>query len=255
MSMVLLRLSHPRAELSAYLDSQLDPAARARVERHLARCAACRQELETLRQTVALVRQLPSAEPPRSFALQPSMVRGARSTTGGASTGRPWSAFRPALAAALAAILVIVAAGGLLWPLALTGERGAAPVALAPMSREAVPAKPVAPQAPGDAPPAAERATTLRAPQPPAAPIEGPAQRPAEERAPARQADKAGAAAAAPAQAPAEEPASRMLVPAVPAAAPAPAQPAAPVAFPWPALAIALTLGALLTLAFVLWRH
>lgn len=260
MSVALFRRPHPRAELSAYLDDQLDRPARERVERHLAQCAACRRELETLRQTVALVRRLPNVAPPRSFMLQPAMVHGDRRSGGGASPGRLWLVFRPALAVAVAVILVIVAAGGLLWPLALTGEQGAAPVALAPMVGKATPATGPRPQAAAPAPP--------RLAQPAAAPAQAPTQQPAAE---AEQAPKvippgAAPAAAVPsadiavptpasAQAPADEPPARALAPAAPASPAAPAQPVPPAASPWPALAVALTLAALLALALAVRRR
>jgi anti-sigma factor RsiW len=43
---------HLDLELSAYLDGDLDQAARAAVEQHLAECAACRETLEGLRRVV-----------------------------------------------------------------------------------------------------------------------------------------------------------------------------------------------------------
>lgn len=58
-----------RQDLSAYIDNRLDGAAQARLEEHLSRCLACRTELESLRQTVGLLRQLPAASSPRSFAI------------------------------------------------------------------------------------------------------------------------------------------------------------------------------------------
>jgi len=55
--------------LSAFLDGQLTPREHSYVERHLSRCAACRAELEALRQTVDLLRTVPVMKPPRSFLL------------------------------------------------------------------------------------------------------------------------------------------------------------------------------------------
>jgi DNA-binding response OmpR family regulator len=51
-----------REQLSEYLEDTLPPSARARVERHLARCAACGAFARTLRRTIELVHHLP---PPR----------------------------------------------------------------------------------------------------------------------------------------------------------------------------------------------
>ena len=58
--------------LSAYMDGELRPAERARLERHLAGCADCRRDLEALRGTVALLRRAPLKPVPRSFALPAS---------------------------------------------------------------------------------------------------------------------------------------------------------------------------------------
>lgn len=55
--------------LSAYVDGRLDDAERAAVEAHLAECESCRSELESLRQTVALLRRVPEVAAPRSFAI------------------------------------------------------------------------------------------------------------------------------------------------------------------------------------------
>lgn len=60
--------------LSAYLDGELSPKEQARVEKHLAQCADCAQNLHTLRQTVALLRELPLVAVPRSFAIRPAEV-------------------------------------------------------------------------------------------------------------------------------------------------------------------------------------
>ena len=69
----LIKSEHKRVEemLSAYLDGELSPKEQATVEKHLARCADCAQNLHTLRQTVALLEQLPPVAVPRSFAIRP----------------------------------------------------------------------------------------------------------------------------------------------------------------------------------------
>jgi len=63
-----------RDQLSAYIDSELDASAAQRLERHLAECGRCRQEMEQLRATVAALQELPAVEPPRSFTLSPERV-------------------------------------------------------------------------------------------------------------------------------------------------------------------------------------
>src|SRR5919199_1642583 len=70
--------AHVRDELSAYLDGELAPAARQAVDEHLAACAECRAELESLRQTRDLLRALPPVAPPRSFAITAEMAAAAR---------------------------------------------------------------------------------------------------------------------------------------------------------------------------------
>ena len=78
------RLDHRFAEtnLSAYLDDELPDAQKRRLERHLGLCATCRQELASLRHTVALLRQAPLRPVPRSFILpisaQPEQARSRR---------------------------------------------------------------------------------------------------------------------------------------------------------------------------------
>ena len=60
-----------RDQLSVYIDGELDASAAKRLERHLAECGRCRQEMEQLRATVAALQGLPAVEPPRSFTLSP----------------------------------------------------------------------------------------------------------------------------------------------------------------------------------------
>ncbi len=63
-----------RDQLSAYIDGELDASAAERLERHLAECGRCRQEMEQLRATVVALQELPAVEPPRSFTLSPERV-------------------------------------------------------------------------------------------------------------------------------------------------------------------------------------
>jgi anti-sigma factor RsiW len=53
--------------LSPFLDKQLTSSEQARVTRHLQECPACRADLQSLRQTVALLRATPVLKPPRTF--------------------------------------------------------------------------------------------------------------------------------------------------------------------------------------------
>jgi hypothetical protein len=58
-------VQHPHAELSAYVDDALDPAARAAVDGHLVACAVCRAHVAQLRATAVLLRALPDPVPSR----------------------------------------------------------------------------------------------------------------------------------------------------------------------------------------------
>ena len=58
---------HVGERLSAYVDGDLEPKERERIEAHLEACAACRRQLWQLRQTLNLIRSLPEEEPPPSL--------------------------------------------------------------------------------------------------------------------------------------------------------------------------------------------
>ncbi len=99
------RSEHEKVEelLSAYIDGELSIEETTMVEKHLRDCSACTQDLETLRQTVNLVRQLPAVSPPRSFTISHLVV-----------PERPWAWGYAHLrgATALAALLLIVLLAG-----------------------------------------------------------------------------------------------------------------------------------------------
>ena len=65
------RCSGTRGALSSYVDGRLNPDEEARMEEHLSTCRGCREDLESLRATVALLRNLPEVTPSRSFAVAP----------------------------------------------------------------------------------------------------------------------------------------------------------------------------------------
>ena len=67
-----------RELLSSYIDGEVSDSERRRVERHLSGCEECRRELESLRLTVAALRQMPEIQATRSFAISapPEPVRG-----------------------------------------------------------------------------------------------------------------------------------------------------------------------------------
>ncbi len=110
--------------LSAYLDGELTPQERGIVERHLATCQDCHWNLDTLRQTVRWVQELPSVPVPRVFTI-PVSAQPARAPR------RRWGVPLLQGATALVALmLVFVVAGdffltGSLWPAAreVSGSR------------------------------------------------------------------------------------------------------------------------------------
>ncbi len=57
--------THPRARLSAYLDSALAPSERAAVDAHLDTCTDCRARLAELRAVASLIGALPALAPSR----------------------------------------------------------------------------------------------------------------------------------------------------------------------------------------------
>ena len=65
------RCSGMRDALSSYMDGRLNPEDAVRVEKHLNTCRGCREDLESLGATVALLRRLPEVTPSRSFAVAP----------------------------------------------------------------------------------------------------------------------------------------------------------------------------------------
>ena len=69
--------SEIRARLSDYLERDLSPEERSRIERHLEACAPCGSELREFRATVSLLRRLPEPEHPSGLA-ESVMARVAR---------------------------------------------------------------------------------------------------------------------------------------------------------------------------------
>jgi len=93
--------------LSAYLDGELSPAEKARVEQHLQECEACAQNLAALRQTVSLLKELPTKRAPRSFAIRPVTVKAKR-----AAAPPAWGYGLLKGATVLAALLLVLLVGG-----------------------------------------------------------------------------------------------------------------------------------------------
>jgi anti-sigma factor RsiW len=96
---------HVVRELSAYRQNELSPAQAKRVEEHLARCAACRRELDEIGFGIRLAEKLPLAEAPETvwLAIRDGLDRPAPER----------SATRAILATA--AVVAALAAAGLAW--------------------------------------------------------------------------------------------------------------------------------------------
>jgi len=139
--------------LSAFLDHQATAAERARLEAHLRDCAVCREELDSLRQTVMLLRALSRVPVPRAFTLSEAQVGRRRR-----AAGMPWGMELLRGLAGAAAIILLVAAAAILWRQPVAGPAQVARVA-APASPDGdmqlaqAPSEPVLTAAP---PPAAE---------------------------------------------------------------------------------------------------
>jgi anti-sigma factor RsiW len=125
--------------LSAYIDGELTARERTRVEQHLKECQACAQDLRTLRQTVALLKEMPVLPAPRSFAVRPRVARPRPAPAPSA-----WGYGLLKGATAIAALLLVLLIGG---DLALHTFGGPlvswAPAALAPSYEADMEAAPV----------------------------------------------------------------------------------------------------------------
>jgi hypothetical protein len=123
-----------RRHLSAYLEADLAPGERARIEEHLAGCPECRREYLELRHTVDLLRGLPEPEPPLDLAGRViARLREGEGRPGGVAKVRagisriadlPW--LRPVAAVALA-LGALAFLRGLDLPLEIPGSRRSEP--------------------------------------------------------------------------------------------------------------------------------
>jgi hypothetical protein len=109
--------------LSAYLDGELYEHELGRLEARLAEDPALRAELEALRTTVSLVRELPQVVAPRNLILTASMVEGRRRTRGSQiQAARSRSGQAPARAWAAPLLTAATAVASLLFAIVLTGD-------------------------------------------------------------------------------------------------------------------------------------
>ena len=104
------KVQHLSAEhLSAYLDGQVTPEERRQVESHLRTCPQCAWELESLRHTVSLLRQVRQVAVPRPLTLREIDVRPARTPQ------RVWLLpYLQGATALVSLLLVVLVAGDLL---------------------------------------------------------------------------------------------------------------------------------------------
>jgi anti-sigma factor RsiW len=93
-------------QLDAYVDGELEPQERLEIERHLDRCAGCRETVEQTRALIADARRLPEIEPPADLfpAVRARIER---------RSGRQASAASGRWLRSVAAILVVGLAGTL----------------------------------------------------------------------------------------------------------------------------------------------
>jgi hypothetical protein len=105
---------HPDIDLlSDYVSGNDAPDVRAAISAHLATCEACREDVRSLRGTVALLHGLPQISPPVSFQLGPEYARGPRS--GGSAAPEPSRIVRllPLVRTlSVAAVLLFLVIGG-----------------------------------------------------------------------------------------------------------------------------------------------
>ena len=103
--------------LAEYMDGRLGATARTRVDQQLASCGDCREELEELRATVSLLRQLPTEPVPHSFSMPAPPVEPI-SPRASAPLRVPQWVYAGAASAAVVVLAVLVSADatGLLEP-------------------------------------------------------------------------------------------------------------------------------------------
>jgi len=105
---------HPDSDLlNGYISGDGPPELRAAIAAHLATCDACRENVRSLRGTVALLRGLPQVAPPVSFQLGPEYAK--RPESGGGTPATPSKAVRllPLVRTlSVAAVLLFLVIGG-----------------------------------------------------------------------------------------------------------------------------------------------
>lgn len=149
--MGIFRLGHKHVSpetLTEYLDGRLRSQARERLEGVISGCADCRQELDGLRDTIAMLRQLPVAAPRRSFVMAAPPAEAPEAQSMFSFRPPQWAYAGAASMAALAlAVLVTVDASGLVAPdlpdtvILSRSDNGLTPADLEVLRREVAGAK------------------------------------------------------------------------------------------------------------------
>jgi hypothetical protein len=134
--------------LSLYIDGELSSGDRARVEEHLAECDDCIWELETLRQTVDLMGQLPKVPVPRAFTIYETP----RPRPFGLFQARWVYTYLKGATALAAALLILVLAADALFQFQRITSFAPAKEFAAPAAAPTVVARQEAPPAPMEAP-------------------------------------------------------------------------------------------------------
>jgi hypothetical protein len=138
-----------REMLSLYIDGELSSGDRARFEEHLAECDDCTWELETLRQTVDLMGQLPKVPVPRAFTIYETP----RPRPSGLFQARWVYTYLKGATALAAVLLILVLAGDALFQFQrMTTSFAPAKEFAAPAAAPTVVARQEAPPAPMEAP-------------------------------------------------------------------------------------------------------
>ena len=138
-----------REKLSASIDERLDPSERQEFEQHLTECSSCQEELQSLRATVALLRQMPQVPVPRSFRLtEVPLPRTLPWTVRYVAPLRYATAAAAVLFLAIALGDVLLPSNGVIEPALAPAERQASTPSPAPITAPALPAPAFAPDAP-----------------------------------------------------------------------------------------------------------
>ena len=140
-----MRCEQVQEGLHAYLDGELRPRARARIETHVESCRNCRRALAAARQLAALLEETPAPPVPEGFAGR-VMAQARERAAGDRRLFRPswnpflwWTSMSVPMRAAAAVVLIVGLAAGIL----MARETWQAPAAKSVASRTA-PTDPVA---------------------------------------------------------------------------------------------------------------